>query len=641
MTWLDLAVATATAIAIIFVPGLLLTAVAGFRGLWATALAAPAGASVVGIAALVAPMVGLRWSLFPVGICALAAAFVLIALRLSVWRSIARSTTGVRGTVVIVAVGIAALVCAAQLVMVIGAPDNISQTFDNIFHLNAVRYILDNDNASPLFVGSMTSAGAPPGFYPTGWHAVASLVVLITGVGIPVASHATMLTFAALVWPIGIVLLARTLGLSSTPGLIGAGIAAASFPAFPLLPIDYGVLFPFMMGVALVPATLAALVAMTSSTTVRGGSLWAVVFLAAAPGIAIAHPGALMALVLFGAIVLLLWAVRFLGTRPSRRATTVTLLAVLVGLVLLSTLWYVVRPEAAARTWLHDETVAQAIGEVVTASPARSALNIVMAALVVVGVVVCARRRRSNDVVMLVIAAAAAALYIVVSGLPYWTLRDMIVGVWYDNSPRLAALLPLMWVPLAATGFEVVWRWAKDRLRRRGMADAATTRLLVAATLLIVVVVPQATAIRVAVAAAATSYRFTPDAALLSTDERDLIAKLPSLVPADAVIAGSPWTGAALAYALADRHVLMAHTLTATTPDTNLINDGLDKATPGSLVCAAVKREDVRYVLDFGSREINGGRHPLPGLLHLQSSSAVELVDAVGEAKLYRVVACS
>lgn len=640
MTWFDLAVATATAIAVVFVPGLLLTAAAGLRGLWAVGLAAPAGASVVGIAAVIAPIVGLSWSLAPVGVCTLAAGLVLLALRLSLWRSIAQSADGARDAAAAAAAGIAAVMCTVQLIIVIGAPDNISQTFDNIFHLNAVRFILDHGNASPLFVGSMTSAGAPAGFYPTGWHAVASLVVSVTGVGIPVASHATMLLFAALVWPTGIVLLARTLGVRSTPGLLAAGIAAASFPAFPLLPVDYGVLFPYMMGVALVPATLAALLAMISSTTVREGSRWAVVVLAAAPGIAIAHPGALMALVLFGAIALLLWAARYLRSSPRPRARIVTLAAVTLGLVVFCVLWYSVRPEAAARTWPHDETVAQAIGEVVTASPARSALNIVMAALVIVGVVVCARRRRSHDVVMLVIAAAAAALYIVVSGLPYWTIRDMIVGVWYDNSPRLAALLPMVWVPLAATGFEVVWRWAKERLHRRGMADAATTRLLVAATLLIVVVVPQATAIRVAVVDAAKSYRFTPDAALLSTDERDLIAKLPSLVPADAVIAGSPWTGAALAYALADRHVLMAHTLTATTPDTNLINDDLDEATLGSAVCAAVKKEDVGYVLDFGSREVNDGHHPFPGLSDLRNSPAVELVAAVGEARLYRVVAC-
>lgn len=641
MTWLDLAVATATATAIIFVPGLLLTAAAGLGGLWAIALAAPAGASVVGVAALAAPMVGLRWSIIPVGICTAAAAVVIVILRLLVWRSVAPPNPGPRRVVAAAAVALAALMCTVQLVIVIGDPGNISQTFDNIFHLNAVRYILDNGNASPLFVASMTSAGAPPSFYPTGWHAVASLVVSATGTGIPVASHATMLVFAALAWPAGIVLFSRSLGLRSTPSLAGAGIAAASFPAFPLLPVDYGVLFPYMMGVSLVPATLAALVAMTSTTTLRSATLWAVFVLSVTPGIAIAHPGALMALLLFGAIVLLLWAVRYLRTRPGLRAKAATSVAIAFGGVVFCGLWYFVRPDATARTWLHDETVAQAVGEVIAASPSRSALNIVMAVLVATGVVVCARRRRRNDVALLLLAGVAASLYVIVSGLPYWTIRDMIVGVWYDNSPRLAALLPILWVPLAAIGFESVWRLAAERLRRRGTPHAPAVRLLAGAALLVVVVLPQATAIRVGVVDAAKSYRFTPDAPLLSTDERELIAKLPSLVPADAVIAGSPWTGTALAYALADRRVLMTHTLTATNPDTNLINDGLDEAMPGSAVCNAVNREDVRYVLDFGTREVNDGHHPLPGMSELRSSPAVELVTAVGDARLYRIVACN
>lgn len=640
MTWFALAVATAAAVAIVFLPGMVLTLAAGLRGLWALALAAPVGASVIGLAALVGPMVGLGWSRAAVGLFTLAAAIVVVGLRLLLWRSVTRPATRARASVVAIAVAIAAGICAVQLIIVIGDPENISQTFDNIFHLNAVRYILDNGNASPLFVASMTSAGAPPGFYPTGWHAVSSLVVQVAGVTIPIASHATMLAFAALAWPTGIVLLARTFGLSSTPALTVAGVAAASFPAFPLLPVDYGVLFPYMMGVSLVPATLAAVVSMTSSATVREGSFWIVIVLVTVPGIAIAHPGALMALVLFGAIIVLLQVVHYLRSGPSRRAKVVTVAVVAVGLVVFCGLWYAVRPAASARTWLHDETVAQAIGEIVAASPARSALNIVMASLIGVGVLVCLRRRSRHDLVMLTIAAATAALYIVVSGLPYWTVRDMLVGVWYDNSPRLAALLPIMWVPLAATGFEAAWGAAVRWLRRRGVRDAVVVRLLVATTVLVVVVVPQATANRVAVSTAAMSYRFTPDAALLSVDERDLLGELPSLVPADAVIAGSPWTGTALAYALANRRVLMAHTLTATSPDTNLVNDELDDAMPGSQVCAAIKREHIQYVLDFGAREVNDGHHPLPGMTNLQASAAVELVAAVGEARLYRVVAC-
>jgi hypothetical protein len=45
-------------------------------------------------------------------------------------------------------------------------------------------------------------------------------------------------------------------------------------------------------------------------------------------------------------------------------------------------------------------------------------------------------------------------------------------------------------------------------------------------------------------------------------------------------------------------------------------------------------------VLDFGDEEVHGGDHPYPGLENLATSDAVELVEAVGSAKLYRVTAC-
>lgn len=43
----------------------------------------------------------------------------------------------------------AAVVIGLQIFAVIGQPSAISQTFDNVFHLNAIRYIMDTGAASP------------------------------------------------------------------------------------------------------------------------------------------------------------------------------------------------------------------------------------------------------------------------------------------------------------------------------------------------------------------------------------------------------------------------------------------------------------------------------------------------------------
>ncbi len=53
-----------------------------------------------------------------------------------------------------------------------------------------------------------------------------------------------MIVAAALVWPAGIVFLTVTLFGPHRVLVIAAGVLAAACPAFPLLMIDYGVLYP-------------------------------------------------------------------------------------------------------------------------------------------------------------------------------------------------------------------------------------------------------------------------------------------------------------------------------------------------------------------------------------------------------------
>lgn len=56
------------------------------------------------------------------------------------------------------------------LMKLIGQPDHMSQVFDNVFHLNSIRYIMERENASSLTLGS--SQGQAP-IYPASWHTFA------------------------------------------------------------------------------------------------------------------------------------------------------------------------------------------------------------------------------------------------------------------------------------------------------------------------------------------------------------------------------------------------------------------------------------------------------------------------------------
>lgn len=640
MGWLNLALAVITVVGVILIPGFLLSSTLGMRGFARLALAAPAGTTVVVMAALIGPVVGLPWGLLPIAVTALAFTAVIAVIRLVLDRFSAAERTEERSPTPFLLLGGATIVVLIQLSLVIGSPENFSQTFDNIFHLNAVRYALDTGSVSPLTIGSMTSApsGGLP-FYPSGWHAVTAIAVQLTGVSIPVASNAVMFFYGAVAWPTAILFLVSTLFGSGRAVLVTAAAMSVATPAFPLLMIDYGVLFPYMMALSLV-AVPTALVIQASRRETWGERLRLIIAaLGSLPGIAVAHPGAFVVFLVFTAAVLLILWVRVLATEAARRAKILASIWMAVFVILAACLWYVLRPPAAARTWLTTETVGQAIGEVLTGSVWHAPVNIVLASLVVMGAVVAVRRRGLNDWIALALLAVAAALYIVVSGLPYTALRDIITGAWYNNAPRLAAVLPLAWIPLAAIGGQ--WLWASTRRVFDRVPGVSLRRLLSAASVVtVLLMIPQAWSMRQAVMSAHGAFAVTDTAPLVTSDELALIDRLDNETPEDAVILGSPWTGTGLAYALADRLVVMPHTLMDITEDMETVLVSLDDPRLGSAVCDAIDRLRIDYVLDFGTQEVNGGQHPYDGLDDLSDSDSVKEIDRVGDAVLYKVVLC-
>lgn len=642
--WIELLLALGTLGLLLFVPGYLIARALGLRGLWAVAVSGPASVTVVVIASIVAPLMGLTWGVLPVALVTALLLLVVVGLRMLFWRGLSLGTADeVLRPWARAATVAAPLVILVQVLLMIASPDHISQTFDNIFHLNAVRYILDTGNASPFWVSSLTSAesGVLPTFYPAGWHALSALLVGLSGVSIPVASNALLIGFTTFTWTTGIIALTRELWGSRTVTIVAAAAAATCFPAFPLLLADYGVLFPYMMGLSFVPVSLALLIRAVIETHADGRVRipWLVALGGLLPAVAVSHPGAFVVLLAFTAVVLFTALVRRAGITRGRPPGGVwPWVGMGAYLVFAACLWYFLRPPADARTWPPEMTVGQAFGEVITASVNRAPVNLGMALLVVLGVVAVFRLRTARGWLALALLALAAFLYVTAAGVPYLVFRDILVGAWYNNIPRLAALMPLVWVPLVALGFTFAW----DALvaRRRAGSRVLLATVAIAALVLAVFPVPQAMSMRQAVRDARSNYAVTEDAPLLSTDEWALLDRLDDEVPADAVIIGSPWTGTALAYALADREVLLPHTLMYVSPDMQEILDRLDSAEAGSEVCELVLDRRAAYVLDFGRREVNDGRHVYKGLDRLASSDAVELIDSEGDARLYRVTAC-
>jgi hypothetical protein len=246
-------------------------------------------------------------------------------------------------------------------------------------------------------------------------------------------------------------------------------------------------------------------------------------------------------------------------------------------------------------------------------------------------------------------------LYVVVSAMPFGGFRTFITGVWYNDPPRLAALLPVVVLPVAVIGCLRLVELAVARippaflalLNRRSdfepeqpIGRRYMDKALVVVLLIGLAVGTQQANVREAAAAAAAGYQTTATSPLLSSDELTLIKRLDNVVPQDAVLLGNPWNGSALAYALADRKTLQLHILSAIPKGGDELYAHLHDAKSDPMVCPVVRELRVQYVLDFGHQEVHSGDHGFRGLDDLGATGVGTLVDQQGEAKLYKITAC-
>lgn len=186
-------------------------------------------------------------------------------------------------------------------------PHAPAQTYDAVFHLSGVRYILETGKGSALYFSALANTQGGAEFYPAGWHDLVALGAFRSPV---VAANVMSFLIVCLILPLGAGALATVLA----PKLRWAGFFGAllaSLPvAFPIRLLSWGTLWPYTLGISLVPASLALAIVLLSSTSMRrwGALVTALLLLAAAIfSTGIAHPSA--------GITLLLTSVPFLVAR--------------------------------------------------------------------------------------------------------------------------------------------------------------------------------------------------------------------------------------------------------------------------------------------------------------------------------------
>ncbi|MCA4132259.1 DUF6541 family protein [Arthrobacter sp. M4] len=668
MNWFDMVVPVLLAFALLAVPGGIVSFALGLRGLAAVATAPVLTVTLSAVLAILLPFVSVGWSPWlVVGGGVLCGLLVFAVRRLLARRAATASQQAnpdgghssletqpafsARRVWIAAAYVAGAALILVQLALVFGTPASFSQTFDNVFHLNGIRYILNTGSASSLTMSGMASGDQPPYFYPAAWHGLAAALVLLGGMSLPVAVNALNMGIAAFIWPLGAMLLTRVVAGKRPVAIAAAALLSAAFSSFPILLLDFGVLYPNFLSISMLPATLASVVLLLNPHRMPevGCLPRRVLPFLLVPGLALAHPNGFMSLlVLTIPVVLQAHVIRFYirgGRTTNRRAWLRANWGLAIGAVVFLGLWAVIRPPRDAAFWGPTQSPLGAVFEVATNSAMNRPVAITVSVLMLTGLMISLRHIERYWMIGCFL--GVALLFLVVSGIPVSAIRSAITGVWYNDSYRLAALLPLVALPFAAAGMDSVAAWTRRTLFNRTPGVDGPRRPLQRALGLVALILASCAGIAAlfppmasAVETANINYTENDGSPLVSTDEQKVLDRLSAIVKADETIAVNPWTGGALAYALADRDTTAKHILTANTKDVDLLNAKLRDASSDPAVCRAAQRTHVKYVLDFGTKEVHGGNHRFPGLEEPQSSDSFSLVLQEGSARLYKLKDC-
>ena len=632
---------------------------------------------------VVAPVVGLAWGPVPIAAATALTALALLAARLWTARrrperreaGARRRSDPVTAAAWCVAWPLSAAVTGYTVGRILNTPDAISQTYDAVFHLNAVEWILKTGNASSLRLLLEAPQGS---VYPLGWHTLVAAAMRLCGAtDIPLATNAMVLAVSGLVWTSGCLALTHVLFRGRPLALLVAAVMAGSFAAFPHVLLTWGVLYPNFLSVALLPALLAAARELVPTAGAHAGSGPTGLLLPAGAlgvgGLGLTQPNTAATLLLALVILAVARAVTTVRTPPAERPAGALRRQALVSGGLAAALvltWILMRPPRGAAIWGPSYATSGSIGEAITSMAVQLPLIWVPAVLTFIGFV--AALRTDGYRWLAVLHATTGALYVIARSAEEGDLRFFMVGIWYNDASRLGALLPVTAVPLAVLGIFAAARWTRALVERLSAAQWARTlserlsavqwargaceRLAAAGervrilswwrwaacpvlVLFLVQTGPLSGAMSDSVKTLERTYMFSADSPSITPDERALIDELPDLIDKDAVVAVDPRSGAALAYALAGVDTTLKHLLHRHDPEVYVIQDKLNKAATDPTVCPAIRKLGATYALYFPGKTISNQK-PFPGFTHLDTAPGFELVAKQGDAALYRITAC-
>ncbi|CAN5868234.1 hypothetical protein BH18ACT7_BH18ACT7_06610 [soil metagenome] len=628
--------------AVLILPGLLVALAAGLRS-WAAAASAPL--ITYGLTALIGPLsaAGLRWSPLT-----LAGGAVLLAGLVALLRLVERrrrrtdpdagveSTPADRSGDLAVAAGVAvgALLGLVTVLIGIGRLDAFPQDWDATFHANAIRFILDTGNADPGALRVINNYEDSTFFYPNAYHALAAVVGMLGGAGLPELLNLQMvlvpglagLTLAALLREYG----ARVALTATAPVLL------ATFTGFGPDMLWRGPLLPFVTAVALIPGFLLLLRRVLAAPAVATAVLAAV----CAVGLLGLHPSVALSAAIFAVpMVLARWAGH--PGRIPREALTLVLVGAAAALLGLQ---FALGALAVGGTgdvvdWPADQSPGQAVGDLFLLNHAVEAPQFWVVALLLVGAV--AVRRIRFLWWWLAGAGVFGGLFVVASAYDtQWA--ETLTRPWWNDAWRFMALACLGLAVVAANGAVVMGDWVLRRVRSVAPLGGRPPRMLLGGAVVVVLAAygVLSNGFYVPSKGARMQVRFE-DGPTVSSSELAGMRVLAELAGPGERIMNDPLDGSAWMYAVHGLQPMYGHVIAPRTfndigPDQRALLKRFRCVDTDPVVQALVDEYDITYVF-VGSSYVRESFRRVSGLIALADVESLELVYSQGGTRIFRV----
>jgi len=623
--------------ALVLLPGLLVGAALGLRG-WLLAGAAPVVTfGIVGIAAPLVPALGLTWSALTLAGTAAVLAAGGLGARLALAGRLPNDPPAAeerrhwgldRHAAVVVGVGIAGGVGAYTGWNATRGLTAVPQWWDAFWHMNAIRFIADTGNPSPEALRALNEPQGPF-FYPDGWHALLAALCRLTGVS-PIAAIDGSMVAVVGAFALGTATLVRVCGGRAALAAASALLSCA-VTAFPYDIIGWGPLFPFVIGLAMVPGLLALLAALLRTRSGNRVGLPVALAVGALGGLAI-HPSVVVAAFVFGVALLV---------QQSRHGRWSDLGALAVAAVVAVVLGFpfvratLAATDGAAVDWPATEPPSDAIGAMITFGHAQTYPQYWIAVLCLVGLL---RRRALRPMLWYVVAGGVFAGLFVLAASYEGSLVAALTRPWWNDRWRFAALWGMAAVVLAGAGLVGITDALAGLVRRVRATRHATA---VASVLAAAVVVAGSKGLY----QARNQERMTnayPGEVSVSAQEQRVFGYLAGLVPPGQTVMNDPFDGSAAMWALAGVRPLFPsptiepQELVTMEPDRKLLWTSFRSIGSDPAVRAAADRLGIRYAVVGDDGFIAGGEH-VRGMRDLAGVPGLELVHTDQDVRVYRI----